>query len=59
MRIAKGFSFSFSRAIGLAGLKNKVARSIGIPTTKQGLERKIGGAIIDAAFSTKTHKTKK
>lgn len=41
-----GLSFSLKRAIGISGLKNKVARATGIPTTKQGLERKIGGAIL-------------
>ena len=43
-----GLSFSLKRAVGISGLKNKVARAIGIPTTRQGLERKIGGAIIKA-----------
>ncbi len=41
-----GLSFSLKRAVGISGLKNKVAKKVGIPTTKQGLERKIGGAII-------------
>ena len=41
-----GLSFSLKRAIGISGLKTKVARTVGIPTTKQGLERKIGGAIL-------------
>ena len=38
----KGFSFSISRLIGLAGLKNSVAKKTGIPLTKEGLFRKIG-----------------
>lgn len=41
-----GTSFSPSRAIGLDVLKRKVAKATGIPTTKQGLERKIGRTII-------------
>lgn len=41
-----GLSFSLKRAVGISGLKTKVARAVSIPTTKQGLERKIGGAII-------------
>lgn len=41
-----GVSFSFKRAIGITALKQKVARKTGIPTTKQGLERKIGSAIL-------------
>ena len=42
MRIP-GLSFSLKRALGISGLKAKIARKTGIPTTKQGLERKIGG----------------
>jgi hypothetical protein len=45
-----GLSFSLKRAIGISGLKNKVAKNIGVPTTKQGLERKIGGAILKTLF---------
>ena len=41
-----GLSFSLKRALGISGLKSKIAQKLGIPTTKQGLERKIGGAII-------------
>jgi len=48
-----GLSFSLKRAIGISGLKNKVARKTGIPTTKQGLERKIGGTILKAIFGKK------
>ena len=44
----KGLSFSFIRAVGISGLKTKVASKIGIPTTKQGLERKIGSTILSA-----------
>ena len=41
-----GLSFSLKRAVGISGLKTKVACAVGLPTTKQGLERKIGGAIL-------------
>ena len=41
-----GLSFSLKRAVGISGLKTKVAHAVGLPTTKQGLERKIGSAII-------------
>ena len=41
-----GLSFSLKRAVGISGLKTKVARAVCIPTTKQGLERKIGSAVI-------------
>ena len=48
----KGFSFSFSwkRLIGVTSVKQTFARQTGIPTTKQGIEKKIGGAVIKALF---------
>lgn len=42
----KGLSFSWKRAVGISGLKTKVARATSIPTTKQGLERKVGQAVL-------------
>lgn len=42
----KGLSFSWKRAVGISGLKTKVARATGIPTTKQGLERKVGQTVL-------------
>ena len=48
-----GLSFSLKRAVGISGLKTKVARKTGIPTTKQGAERKIGGAILKGIFGGK------
>ncbi len=41
----RGLSFSLKRALGISGLKTKVARKTGIPTTRQGLERKVGSLI--------------
>lgn len=46
-----GLSFSWKRAIGVSKVKQKVARKTGIPTTKQGLERKIGQILMDAVLS--------
>ncbi len=43
-----GLSFSWKRAVGITRIKQKIARTTGIPTTKQGLERKIGGFILKA-----------
>lgn len=43
-----GISFSASRALGIDQVKRKIAKTTGIPTTKSGLERKIGGAVLDA-----------
>ena len=44
-----GLTFSWKRAIGLTQAKQKIARATGIPMTKQGLERKIGNAILNGA----------
>lgn len=51
-----GLSFSLKRAVGITGLKQKVARKTGIPTSKAGLERKIGGAIVSAIVGSKSKK---
>lgn len=48
-----GLSFSWKRAIGVSKLKRDFAKTTGIPTTRNGLERKIGGAIINAVFGKK------
>lgn len=48
-----GLSFSWKRALGITGMKQSIARATGIPTTRHGLERKIGGAIINALFGKK------
>lgn len=49
----KGLSFSLKRAVGVSALKQKVSKATGIPTTKQGLERKIGGSIVKAVIGKK------
>ena len=46
-----GFSFSWKRALGISALKSKIARKTGIPTTKNGVERKLGGMILSGIFS--------
>lgn len=48
-----GLSFSLKRAVGITAVKQKVARKTGIPTTKQGLERKIGKAVLSTIFGKK------
>ena len=48
-----GLSFSLKRAVGISGFKNKIAKKVGIPTSKQGLERKVGGAIIKTVTGKK------
>ena len=48
-----GLTFSLKRAVGITAVKQKIAKKTGIPLTKQGLQRKIGGAIIKAIFGKK------
>ena len=48
-----GLSFSLKRAVGITKVKQKIAKTTGIPMTKQGLERKIGGAVIKAITGNK------
>ena len=48
-----GLTFSLKRAIGVSALKQKVAKKTGLPLTKQGLERKVGGAIIKSVTGKK------
>ena len=38
--------FSWKRLIGVTRVKQNFARKTGIPTTKSGFERKIGGMIL-------------
>ena len=48
-----GVSFSLKRALGITKMKQKFARETGIPTSKAGLERKIGNTIIKAILGKK------
>ncbi len=45
-----GFSFSWKRALGINKAKQDFARQTGIPTSKAGLERKIGSTILKLLF---------
>ena len=45
-----GLSFSWKRAFGITQAKQQFARRTGKPTSKAGLERKIGRAIIKGLF---------
>uniref|UniRef100_UPI004048BF2D hypothetical protein n=1 Tax=Algoriphagus sp. TaxID=1872435 RepID=UPI004048BF2D len=51
-----GFSFSWKRAVGITSVKQKFARNTGIPTTKSGLERKVGGSVVGFFMSLFTPK---
>ena len=48
-----GLSFSLKRALGITQVKQKIAKATGIPTSKAGLERKIGNVIIKTLFGKK------
>jgi hypothetical protein len=41
-----GLSFSLNRLLGLTQAKQRFAKKTGIPTTKTGIERKIGNSIL-------------
>ena len=45
-----GLSFSWKRALGITQAKQKFARETAIPTSKAGLERKIGKMVLNAIF---------
>ncbi len=53
-----GVSFSWKRALGITQAKQKFARKTGIPTTKAGLERKVGKAVLDMLNPTSKSKKK-
>lgn len=54
-----GVSFSWKRALGITAAKQKFARKTGIPTTKAGLERKVGRAVLDMLDPTEKSTKKK
>ena len=45
-----GLSFSWKRALGITQAKQNFARQTGMPTSKAGVERKIGKIILDVLF---------
>lgn len=45
-----GVSFSWKHVIGITQAKQKFARQTGIPTSKAGLERKLGKALLKVLF---------
>jgi hypothetical protein len=47
MKLTKGLTFSLKRAIGITGIKQSIAQKTGIPTTRGGVERKIGRKILE------------
>ena len=45
-----GLSFSWKRALGITQAKQKLARETKIPTSKAGIERKLGSLILSILF---------
>ncbi|NPD82376.1 hypothetical protein HPS57_10390 [Prevotella sp. PINT] len=48
-----GLSFSWKRALGITKVKRAFTKATGIPTTKAGIERKIGGTILKLLIGKK------
>lgn len=48
-----GFSFSWERLLGITGAKQIFARKTGVPTSKTGIERKIGSLLLKLIFGKK------
>lgn len=48
-----GLTFSLKRALGVTQARQQLARKTGIPTSKAGLERKVGNMIVSAIFGKK------
>lgn len=46
MRLGPGLSFSWRRAIGLSAAKQRISRTIGVPLTRSGRERKLGRLLL-------------
>ncbi len=45
-----GISFSWKHALGITQAKQKFARQTGIPTSKAGLERRLGKTLLKVLF---------
>ena len=45
-----GLSFSWKRAIGLSRTRYRIALKTGIPTTRTGIERKVGKGCLGLIF---------
>ena len=48
-----GLSFSLKRAVGITAAKHAFTKATGIPTTKAGIERKIGATVFGMIFGKK------
>ena len=48
-----GVSFSWKRALGITKMKREFTKATGIPTTKAGVERKLGSMLLGLFFGDK------
>lgn len=48
-----GFSFSLNRLLGITAAKQTFAKQTGIPTSRTGIERKLGNSIIKLLLGRK------
>jgi hypothetical protein len=48
-----GFSFSWKRLLGITSAKQSFARKTGVPTSKAGVERKIGKILLQIFLGKK------
>lgn len=48
-----GLSFSWKRLLGITSTKQKFARQTGIPTSRAGMERKLGAGLLKLIFGKK------
>jgi hypothetical protein len=48
-----GFSFSWKRLTGISGFRSSIAQKTGVPTTRGGVERKIGRIFLNFLFRRK------
>jgi len=48
-----GFSFSLNRLLGITSIKQSFARKTGVPTSRGGIEKKLGSFIIKVLLGKK------
>ena len=51
MKLGPGLTFSWKRAVGLTQLRTAIARQTGIPTTRGGIERKVGRVLMQSVWA--------
>lgn len=54
-----GLSFSPKRVLGITQAKQKLSKATGIPSSKQGIERKVGSAVIGLLLGGKNKQRKR